>query len=235
MAESDGTSPVPGSTTTDKISKFFFECAEDLKHFRWVWRNKDRWEEKRRVKEKGREVPPPRFPPSGKPRVIAYPPAPPGVNPLVRVLANTRDLLYTHSIPSVLPHVDQALQDRLLAFISATELEAQVPDLGGENDPPMLRWQQEWHELGLDSEITELVILLRAEGERRALQTASASGTEESEGGSQAPSQTEQSNGGENAEAQNATKGLPQTPDEAREWLVRWSVARRAIWDSCAT
>lgn len=164
MADEDRLGPGPADRDAAAISRALLDCADDLEHFRQIWLDKDLLEERRRAKEESREPRPPRLPPSGRPRLIAHTPVPPGGTSLVGELSNKRKWLCTTSIPAVLPYVDPELRRRLMDLVHGSELEARLTASGGDDALPEYRWQQGWYETGLDREVTELAVLLRGEG-----------------------------------------------------------------------
>ena len=68
-------------------------------------------------------------------------------------------------LPLILPHVEPRLRDRLCRLMSALDLDRSVATDEGERTA----WRLIWTALGLDSEVNELISILKAEGDRIAL------------------------------------------------------------------
>lgn len=69
-------------------------------------------------------------------------------------------------LPLILPHVEPRLRDRLCRLMSALDLDRSVATDEGERTA----WRLIWTALGLDSEVNELISILKAEGDRLVLQ-----------------------------------------------------------------
>jgi len=139
------------------------ECADGLELLRAKWRLKDRNEQAKKARQ-GLGPPPPTLPRSGGLSVYVVDIVDGVPQPLTREIKGARVALEKDLIPRVVPYVDREVVARLLRVLRMTDPEEVVADPEGKGDQPELRWQQEWHELGLEQEVTELALLLRVAG-----------------------------------------------------------------------
>ncbi len=121
-------------------------------------------------------------------------------------------------IPFILKHADPSLRDRIQRVIELCDPDSiQFNNDGHESE----RWRQKWEATGLDGELEELVPMLRAEGDRIAIQASGGVRTEVSPqeaNGELTPAATKR----DTEEKSVAKKGLPLSRQKAGlsfEWV----------------
>ena len=138
-------------------------CAKELERLRDEWQRKDRDEQVRKAEQRLGPHPP-QLPRSGALKIYVRDLVDGVPQPLTKGIKDARKALSMDLIPRVRQYVEPELFDRLVQIIHATDLEVEVVDPDADGAQARYRWQLELPELGLEQEITELALLLRAAG-----------------------------------------------------------------------